>query len=296
MEPARDLRHLVELVARLRAPDGCPWDREQPLQDLRAYLVEEAHELAAAIDGVTGRRSRQSWGTCCSRPPSSPAWPRRPVSGARGGDRGRVAQDGRSPPPCVRRRALADAAAVARAWERRKLAPARTRLAARRACRPPCPPWWPPTGSPRRPPASASTGPSGRRLVAKLDEELAEVRQRDQPRGPAEQPRRAAATRSATCSSRSPTSRATSSRPGGALPAPTPEFRRRFGHLEASLKPREAARPGRPGRAGATLARRQGATSDPVADARPRLTTAHRSATRSARRSARARAATPART
>ncbi len=45
-----DLRTLVDLVARLRAPDGCPWDREQRLPDLRAYLLEEAHELAAAID------------------------------------------------------------------------------------------------------------------------------------------------------------------------------------------------------------------------------------------------------
>ena len=46
-----DLQKLVDLVARLRAPDGCPWDREQSLPDVRAYLLEEAHELAGAIDG-----------------------------------------------------------------------------------------------------------------------------------------------------------------------------------------------------------------------------------------------------
>jgi MazG family protein len=45
-----DLARLLDLVARLRAPDGCPWDREQTLPDLRAYLLEEAHETAAAID------------------------------------------------------------------------------------------------------------------------------------------------------------------------------------------------------------------------------------------------------
>jgi ATP diphosphatase len=45
-----DLARLLDLVARLRAPDGCPWDREQALPDLRAYLLEEAHETAAAID------------------------------------------------------------------------------------------------------------------------------------------------------------------------------------------------------------------------------------------------------
>jgi len=46
-----DLQKLVDLVARLRAPNGCPWDREQTLPDVRAYLLEEAHELAGAIDG-----------------------------------------------------------------------------------------------------------------------------------------------------------------------------------------------------------------------------------------------------
>jgi ATP diphosphatase len=45
-----DLARLGDLVARLRAPDGCPWDREQTIPDLRAYLLEEAHEVAAAID------------------------------------------------------------------------------------------------------------------------------------------------------------------------------------------------------------------------------------------------------
>jgi MazG family protein len=46
-----DLGTLIALVERLRAPGGCPWDREQKLPDLRAYLLEEAHEAAAALDG-----------------------------------------------------------------------------------------------------------------------------------------------------------------------------------------------------------------------------------------------------
>jgi MazG family protein len=45
-----DIGELHRLIVRLRAPDGCPWDREQTLGDLRAYLLEEAHEVAAAID------------------------------------------------------------------------------------------------------------------------------------------------------------------------------------------------------------------------------------------------------
>lgn len=50
LEP--DFESLVELVGRLRADDGCPWDRRQTLVELRAYLLEEAHELAAAIDAA----------------------------------------------------------------------------------------------------------------------------------------------------------------------------------------------------------------------------------------------------
>jgi len=49
-DSSHSLRRLFDLVARLRAPDGCPWDREQEIGDLRAYLLEEAHEVAAAID------------------------------------------------------------------------------------------------------------------------------------------------------------------------------------------------------------------------------------------------------
>jgi ATP diphosphatase len=59
---ARDLRRLSDLVARLRGPDGCPWDREQGLADLRAYLLEEAHETASAIDGVAADGSWEALG------------------------------------------------------------------------------------------------------------------------------------------------------------------------------------------------------------------------------------------
>lgn len=39
-----------ETIARLRAPDGCPWDRKQTHQSLRQYLLEETHEALTAID------------------------------------------------------------------------------------------------------------------------------------------------------------------------------------------------------------------------------------------------------
>ena len=46
------LARLVGLIARLRDPEGgCPWDRAQDHRTLRPYVVEEAHEVVAAIDG-----------------------------------------------------------------------------------------------------------------------------------------------------------------------------------------------------------------------------------------------------
>jgi MazG family protein len=42
---------LRELSARLRAPDGCPWDREQTLESLKTYIIEEAYEVVDAISG-----------------------------------------------------------------------------------------------------------------------------------------------------------------------------------------------------------------------------------------------------
>lgn len=40
----------VEIIRRLREPDGCPWDREQTHESIRKNLVEEAYELVEAID------------------------------------------------------------------------------------------------------------------------------------------------------------------------------------------------------------------------------------------------------
>ncbi len=41
---------LVEIVHRLRAPGGCPWDRKQTPESLKQYIVEEAYEVLDAID------------------------------------------------------------------------------------------------------------------------------------------------------------------------------------------------------------------------------------------------------
>ncbi len=46
----RDFAGLVHIVARLRGPRGCPWDREQTHESLRPYLLEEAYEVLDAIN------------------------------------------------------------------------------------------------------------------------------------------------------------------------------------------------------------------------------------------------------
>lgn len=42
--------HLVSIMAKLRAPDGCPWDQEQTHESLKKFLIEEAYELLESID------------------------------------------------------------------------------------------------------------------------------------------------------------------------------------------------------------------------------------------------------
>ncbi len=43
------LEHLLSVVARLRAPDGCPWDRAQTTTSMAPHLLEEAHEAVEAL-------------------------------------------------------------------------------------------------------------------------------------------------------------------------------------------------------------------------------------------------------
>lgn len=52
MAPAKpgEFEEFVELIARLRAPGGCPWDREQDHMSLRRHMIEEAYEAVAAIE------------------------------------------------------------------------------------------------------------------------------------------------------------------------------------------------------------------------------------------------------
>jgi MazG family protein len=47
---AREFTRLIEIMATLRAPDGCPWDREQTIDSLKPFVLEETYEVLEAID------------------------------------------------------------------------------------------------------------------------------------------------------------------------------------------------------------------------------------------------------
>jgi len=53
---------LMDVVAHLRAPDGCPWDREQDHRTLRPYLLEEAYEVLEALDRDDAHALREELG------------------------------------------------------------------------------------------------------------------------------------------------------------------------------------------------------------------------------------------
>ncbi|HJT08880.1 MAG TPA: MazG nucleotide pyrophosphohydrolase domain-containing protein, partial [Stellaceae bacterium] len=51
MSRAPDLPRLLDIMARLRDPEhGCPWDREQSFATIAPYTIEEAYEVADAIE------------------------------------------------------------------------------------------------------------------------------------------------------------------------------------------------------------------------------------------------------
>jgi tetrapyrrole methylase family protein/MazG family protein len=53
---------LVEIMARLRGEDGCPWDREQTPETVKPYLVEETYEVLEAIDEQNPAKLKEELG------------------------------------------------------------------------------------------------------------------------------------------------------------------------------------------------------------------------------------------
>ncbi|MGD9092493.1 MAG: nucleoside triphosphate pyrophosphohydrolase [Anaerolineales bacterium] len=62
MERETSFEAFQEVIAHLRAPDGCPWDREQTHKTLRSHLLEEAYEVIAAIDADESQAMREEFG------------------------------------------------------------------------------------------------------------------------------------------------------------------------------------------------------------------------------------------
>jgi len=58
----REFERLVGVMARLRAPGGCPWDREQTHATLRTYLIEEAYEVLDALDSTDDAKFAEELG------------------------------------------------------------------------------------------------------------------------------------------------------------------------------------------------------------------------------------------
>ena len=60
--PGSAFDRLVDIVARLRGPGGCPWDREQTLESLRPFVLEETYEVLEAIDSGNRAALREEIG------------------------------------------------------------------------------------------------------------------------------------------------------------------------------------------------------------------------------------------
>jgi MazG family protein len=171
------LERLSKLVARLRGPDGCPWDREQTLADVRAYLLEEAHEVAGAIDEEDPEELRVELGdllfqlvfAICLAEEEGTFSLAQVVEGA---EAKMIARH----PHVFGEEKLADSVAVRMAWERRKLDsgdPGRSLLAGVPASLPAL------LAAYRIGQKTAGVGfdwPGAEEVMAKLEEELEELR------------------------------------------------------------------------------------------------------------------------
>ena len=240
---ASTLRDLVALVERLRRPDGCPWDREQRLPDVRAYLVEEAHEAAAALDGGDWGAIAEELGDLLFQV----AFVLRLGEEAGELTAERVAAGVHAKmvsrhPHVFGEERLADTGAVRRAWERRKLD-----AAGGEALLAGVPPTLPAlVGAYRISQKAAGVGfdwPDATAVLEKVREELAEVESElAGAAAPSGEPARSAARAGALegelgdlLFAVANLARHAGVDPERALAATNAKFRRRFGHLERRL-------------------------------------------------------------
>ncbi|HRY36008.1 MAG TPA: nucleoside triphosphate pyrophosphohydrolase [Smithellaceae bacterium] len=62
MTPDKELQDLITLIRKLRAPNGCPWDRKQTRQDIGKYLLDEAYEALDALAEDNPRHLQEELG------------------------------------------------------------------------------------------------------------------------------------------------------------------------------------------------------------------------------------------
>lgn len=58
----KELIRLVEVMAKLRGPQGCPWDKQQDHNSIKNYLVEEVYELIDAIENKDWENFKEELG------------------------------------------------------------------------------------------------------------------------------------------------------------------------------------------------------------------------------------------
>lgn len=66
--PQNRFDRLMDIMRRLRAPGGCPWDAEQSHESLKRYLLEEAYEVIEAIDGNDSAHLKEELGDLLLQP------------------------------------------------------------------------------------------------------------------------------------------------------------------------------------------------------------------------------------
>ena len=67
-EAGEKFEMLVQVMSRLRAPGGCPWDRKQSFDTLKSYLLEETYEVLDAIDARDWRGVAEELGDLLLQP------------------------------------------------------------------------------------------------------------------------------------------------------------------------------------------------------------------------------------
>ena len=76
-ETGERFERAVAIMARLRAPGGCPWDREQTFDTIKQYTLEETYEVLEAIENRDWYELTGELGDLLLQVLSTPRWPKK---------------------------------------------------------------------------------------------------------------------------------------------------------------------------------------------------------------------------